>query len=101
MGGRMGFEPFFRPGKPVKKCPLLVGHFKNVVIDFSPPRAGLSIEHHRLDNVITSYSIHYTKLYDFYAPTVINNVAQNCEIVQKEVFGPVVTIQSFKEESEA
>lgn len=37
----------------------------------------------------------------FYAPTVINNVAQTSEIVQKEVFGPVVTIQSFKEESEA
>ncbi|WP_320039832.1 aminobutyraldehyde dehydrogenase [uncultured Desulfobacter sp.] len=37
----------------------------------------------------------------FYAPTVINNVAQNSEIVQKEVFGPVVTIQTFKEESDA
>lgn len=37
----------------------------------------------------------------FYAPTVINNVAQNSEIVQKEVFGPVITIQTFKEESEA
>lgn len=37
----------------------------------------------------------------FYTPTVINKVAQDSEIVQKEVFGPVVTIQSFKEESEA
>jgi betaine-aldehyde dehydrogenase len=37
----------------------------------------------------------------FYAPTVINNVSQTSEIVQKEVFGPVITIQTFKEESEA
>ena len=37
----------------------------------------------------------------FYAPTVINNVVQTSEIVQKEVFGPVITIQTFKEESEA
>ena len=36
----------------------------------------------------------------FYTPTVIDNVAQDSEIVQKEVFGPVITIQSFKEESE-
>jgi len=37
----------------------------------------------------------------FYAPTVINNVAQDSEIVQKEVFGPVVTIQTFKDEAQA
>ena len=37
----------------------------------------------------------------FYSPTVINNVAQDSEIVQKEVFGPVVTIQTFKKESDA
>jgi len=37
----------------------------------------------------------------FYVPTVINNVAQTSEIVEKEVFGPVVTIQTFKDESEA
>lgn len=36
----------------------------------------------------------------FYAPTVIDNVAQDSEIVQKEVFGPVITIQTFKEEAE-
>jgi len=36
----------------------------------------------------------------FYQPTVIDNVAQDSEIVQKEVFGPVITIQSFKEEAE-
>jgi len=37
----------------------------------------------------------------FYQPTVIDSVAQDSEIVQKEVFGPVVTIQTFKEEAEA
>jgi betaine-aldehyde dehydrogenase len=38
---------------------------------------------------------------NFYKPTVIDNVSQEFEIVQKEVFGPVVTIQTFKEETEA
>jgi betaine-aldehyde dehydrogenase len=37
----------------------------------------------------------------FYAPTVIAGVGQNWEIVQNEVFGPVVTIQSFDDETEA
>lgn len=31
----------------------------------------------------------------------MNNVAQTSEIVQKEVFGPVITLQSFKGESDA
>ena len=37
----------------------------------------------------------------YFAPTVIANVAQDWEIVQKEVFGPVVTIQAFSDEDEA
>ncbi len=37
----------------------------------------------------------------YYAPTVITDVAQDWEIVQKEVFGPVVTIQPFTDEAEA
>ena len=37
----------------------------------------------------------------FYKPTVIDGVSQDSEIVQKEVFGPVVTIQTFKEEADA
>lgn len=37
----------------------------------------------------------------FYMPTLITNVKQTDEIVQKEVFGPVVTIQIFEDESEA
>lgn len=37
----------------------------------------------------------------YYEPTVIANVAQSSEIVQKEIFGPVITIQSFDNEKEA
>ncbi len=37
----------------------------------------------------------------YYAPTVIAGVAQDAEIVQSEVFGPVVTVQTFGDEAEA
>jgi len=37
----------------------------------------------------------------FFSPTVITNVDQHSEIVQSEVFGPVVTVQPFKDEDEA
>jgi betaine-aldehyde dehydrogenase len=37
----------------------------------------------------------------FYEPTVIADVRQHSEIVQKEVFGPVITIQSFEDEAQA
>lgn len=37
----------------------------------------------------------------FYTPTVITNVEQKSEIIQAEVFGPVLTIQSFADEAEA
>ena len=37
----------------------------------------------------------------YYEPTVLTNVDQKSEIVQKEVFGPVITIQSFDTEEEA
>ena len=37
----------------------------------------------------------------FYLPTLIVGVKQSDEIVQKEVFGPVLTLQAFAEESEA
>ncbi|MGE2716805.1 aldehyde dehydrogenase family protein [Mycolicibacterium litorale] len=36
----------------------------------------------------------------YYAPTVITDVAQNSEIIQKEVFGPVVTIQQGADDGE-
>jgi betaine-aldehyde dehydrogenase len=37
----------------------------------------------------------------YYEPTVISGVDQSAEIIQSEVFGPVLTISSFKGEDEA
>ena len=37
----------------------------------------------------------------FYAPTLLTDVAQDSEIVQEEVFGPVLTLQTFADEEEA
>jgi acyl-CoA reductase-like NAD-dependent aldehyde dehydrogenase len=37
----------------------------------------------------------------FYAPTVVAGLAQDDEMVQREVFGPVVTVQRFGSEEEA
>jgi len=37
----------------------------------------------------------------FYAPSVITNVAQDAEIIQREVFGPVVTVQRFDGDAQA
>ncbi|MFL5817324.1 MAG: aminobutyraldehyde dehydrogenase [Conexibacter sp.] len=37
----------------------------------------------------------------FYEPTVIAGVEQGDELVQQEVFGPVVTVQRFRDEEEA
>jgi 1-pyrroline dehydrogenase len=37
----------------------------------------------------------------YYEPTVIAGVGQDDEIVQREVFGPVVTVQRFSDEGEA
>jgi len=37
----------------------------------------------------------------FYQPTVVTDVSQDSEIVQREVFGPVVTVQRFSDEEQA
>jgi len=37
----------------------------------------------------------------YYEPTVIYDVEQSAEIIQSEVFGPVITIQSFSNEEQA
>ena len=37
----------------------------------------------------------------FVQPTVVTGVRQDAEIVQREVFGPVVTVQRFKDEAQA
>jgi betaine-aldehyde dehydrogenase len=37
----------------------------------------------------------------FYAPTVVSGLQQEDEIIQSEVFGPVITVQHFSDEDEA
>ncbi|MFC9932210.1 gamma-aminobutyraldehyde dehydrogenase [Streptomyces sp. NPDC127190] len=37
----------------------------------------------------------------FYAPTVVSGLRQEDEIVQNEVFGPVITVQKFTDETQA
>jgi betaine-aldehyde dehydrogenase len=37
----------------------------------------------------------------FYAPTVVSGLKQPDEIIQDEVFGPVITVQAFSDEDEA
>ncbi|MGH3413202.1 MAG: aminobutyraldehyde dehydrogenase [Marmoricola sp.] len=37
----------------------------------------------------------------FYAPTVVSGVQQDDEAVQDEIFGPVITVQQFRDEAEA
>ena len=37
----------------------------------------------------------------FYAPSVVVNPAQDSEIVQREIFGPVVSVQRFSDEEQA
>ncbi|MEU5218339.1 gamma-aminobutyraldehyde dehydrogenase [Streptomyces sp. NPDC020807] len=37
----------------------------------------------------------------FWAPTVVSGLKQDDEIIQNEVFGPVITVQSFTDEAQA
>ncbi|WP_137130791.1 aldehyde dehydrogenase family protein [Rhizobium sp. FY34] len=37
----------------------------------------------------------------FYAPTLLSGVSQSSPAVQEEIFGPVLTVQTFREEDEA
>ncbi|MEU6175682.1 gamma-aminobutyraldehyde dehydrogenase [Streptantibioticus parmotrematis] len=37
----------------------------------------------------------------FFAPTVVSGLKQDDEIIQNEVFGPVITVQSFADEDQA
>lgn len=37
----------------------------------------------------------------FFAPTVVSGLKQDDEIIQHEVFGPVITVQSFSDEEQA
>jgi len=37
----------------------------------------------------------------FYSPTVIDGLQQDDEMIQKEIFGPVITVQQFSDEDQA
>jgi 1-pyrroline dehydrogenase len=37
----------------------------------------------------------------FFDPTIVTDIGQGSEIIQQEVFGPVVTVQRFKDDDEA
>lgn len=37
----------------------------------------------------------------YFEPTIIQNVAQSSRLIQEEIFGPVLTVQSFDDEEEA
>jgi betaine-aldehyde dehydrogenase len=37
----------------------------------------------------------------FYSPTVISGLHQDDEVIQDEIFGPVITVQKFSDEAEA
>jgi aminobutyraldehyde dehydrogenase len=37
----------------------------------------------------------------FFSPTILTDVKQDAEIIQREVFGPVITVQSFDDELDA
>jgi betaine-aldehyde dehydrogenase len=37
----------------------------------------------------------------YYSPTVVSDLLQDDEIIQNEVFGPVITVQKFSDEAEA
>jgi betaine-aldehyde dehydrogenase len=37
----------------------------------------------------------------FYSPTVIDGLQQDDEMARSEIFGPVITVQSFRDEDEA
>ena len=37
----------------------------------------------------------------YFKPTMLTDVAQDAEIVQEEVFGPVLTLQTFADDAEA
>jgi aminobutyraldehyde dehydrogenase len=50
--------------------------------------------------VLTGGGTNGTKGY-FVQPTVVTNVEQEDEIVQREVFGPVVTVQKFADDAQA
>ncbi|CAM2958805.1 aminobutyraldehyde dehydrogenase [Actinomyces slackii] len=67
-------------------------HFKAVsdIVDARPAHAQLLTGGHRVGE--TGY---------YYAPTVISGLRQDDDLIQTEVFGPVLTVQEFTSDDEA
>ncbi len=61
-------------------------------IDRLPDHATLAAGGQRLARLGEGY---------FYAPTVVSGLKQDDEAIQSEIFGPVITIQSFSDEQQA
>ncbi|WP_372344573.1 gamma-aminobutyraldehyde dehydrogenase [Streptomyces sp. KL116D] len=78
-------DAFFGPLNNANQLAQVAGF-----IDRLPPHAKIEAGGHRVGD----------KGY-FYAPTVVSGLKQDDEIVQNEVFGPVVTVQSFTDEEQA
>lgn len=61
-------------------------------IDRLPDHASLVAGGERLGTLGDGY---------FYAPTVVSGLRQDDEAIQSEIFGPVITVQSFSDEDQA
>ena len=61
-------------------------------LDRLPDHAHLQVGGQRLADMGDGY---------FFAPTVVDGLHQDDEIIQHEVFGPVITVQRFSDEDEA
>ncbi|KAB1659207.1 aminobutyraldehyde dehydrogenase [Pseudoclavibacter sp. CFCC 11306] len=78
-------DTFYGPVNNVNQFERLLGIFDRV-----PSHATVRTGGHRVG-----------ELGFFIAPTVITGVRQQDELVQEEIFGPVITVQSFRDEPEA
>jgi betaine-aldehyde dehydrogenase len=61
-------------------------------IDRLPDHANLAAGGNRIAELGDGY---------FYAPTVVGGLNQDDEVIQSEIFGPVMTVQSFTDEAQA
>jgi betaine-aldehyde dehydrogenase len=83
---------------PPDKADALFGPLNNVnqlrwvsgLVDRAPDHATVSAGGHRIGE--RGY---------FYEPTVVSGLRQTDELIQSEVFGPVITVQRFDDEAEA
>jgi betaine-aldehyde dehydrogenase len=85
VGSPLGGEHDFGPVNNANQLARVSGF-----IDRLPDHASLGAGGHRVGD--RGY---------FYEPTVVSGLRQTDEIIQDEVFGPVITVQKFSDEDEA